>query len=186
MARAATVPVTLTIAAVAAVVATVGGDDEAWRRRRDAALEAAGELVDVGGHQVRRYQEGPGGGNAAVVLVHGAGDCADSWLPVRHRVAAFASLVCYDRPGLGGSPAGPPPDIERYLGELHHLVHSSTGAGPVVLLGHSLGGLIVQLYARRHPGEVAGLVLIDPTPAAVARKPESRQALPPPVWRRPC
>jgi pimeloyl-ACP methyl ester carboxylesterase len=155
---------------VSAVFAA-GAVYEAWSRRRDRALLSVGELVDVDGHQVRRYREADGSGSATVVLIHGAGDCADSWLPVRHRLASFARLVSYDRPGLGGSPAGPRPDVERYLGELHRLVNGSAVAGPLVLVGHSLGGLIAQLYAQRHPEAVAGLVLIDPTPAAVAREP---------------
>jgi pimeloyl-ACP methyl ester carboxylesterase len=156
---------------LSALSAAAGAAHETWSRRRDRALPSAGELVDVGGHQVRRYREADGNGGATVVLIHGAGDCADSWLPVRHRVASFARLVSYDRPGLGGSPAGPPPDVERYLGELHHLVNGSAVEGPVVLVGHSLGGLIAQLYAQRHADAMAGLVLIDPTPAAVAREP---------------
>jgi pimeloyl-ACP methyl ester carboxylesterase len=80
-------------------------------------------------------------------------------------------MVSYDRPGLGGSPAGPQPDVQRYIGELHRLVSGSTGTGDVVLVGQSLGGLIAQLYAQRRSEPVAGLVLIDPTPAAVAQEP---------------
>jgi pimeloyl-ACP methyl ester carboxylesterase len=164
-------PPALSLILTLSAVAAAGAAYEARSRRRDHALPSAGELVDVDGHQVRRYIEADGVGSGTVVLVHGAGDCADSWLPVRHRVASFARLVSYDRPGLGGSPGGPPPDVERYLGELHHVVRGHGVEGPVVLVGHSLGGLIAQLYAQRHPDAVAGLVLIDPTPAAVAREP---------------
>ena len=163
-------PTALSLILSVSAVAAAGAVYEARSRRRDHALPSAGELVDVDGHRVRRYIEADGGGSGTVVLVHGAGDCADSWLPVRHRVASFARLVSYDRPGLGGSPGGPPADVERYLGELHHVVRGHGVEGPVVLVGHSLGGLIAQLYAQRHPDAVAGLVLIDPTPAAVARE----------------
>jgi len=61
-------------------------------------------VVDVGGHQVRRYDAGSG--DTTIVLVHGAEDCVHSWLPVFRRVAEFARVIAYDRPGLGGSPAG--------------------------------------------------------------------------------
>jgi pimeloyl-ACP methyl ester carboxylesterase len=158
-------------AAAGAVLAAAGAGAgyESQSRGRDRALRQPGELVDVGGHQVRRHQAGSG--YPTVVLVPGAGDCGDSWLPVRDRVAAFARVVSYDRPGLGASPDGPPPDIERYLTELHQLLHSGADAGPYVLAGHSLGGLIAHLYTQRHPGDVAALVLVDATPDVIADDP---------------
>jgi pimeloyl-ACP methyl ester carboxylesterase len=157
---------------VLAAAAGAGAGCESQSRGRDRALRLPGELVDVGGYRVRRYEAGSG--YPTVVLVPGAGDCADSWLPVRDRVASFARVLSYDRPGLGGSPDGPPPDIERYLAELRQLLHTGADAGPYVLAGHSLGGLIAHLYSQRHPGDVAALVLVDATPDAIADDPGVR------------
>jgi hypothetical protein len=67
----------LTLAALAA--AGAGATLEAWSRRRDRSLPQLDALVDGGGHRLRRYEAGTG--EPPVVLIHGAGDCAASWLP---------------------------------------------------------------------------------------------------------
>jgi len=47
--------------------------------------------------------------------------------------------------------------------ERHELLVSAKVPGPLVLVGHSIGGLLVRLYAERYPPDVVGLVLVDPT-----------------------
>lgn len=118
---------------------------------------------------MRVYEQG--GGALTVVVAHGAGDCASSWAPVVQRITGFARVVTYDRAGLGGSQVGPPATLGRYLAELRAVIQATAWPGPVLLVGHSLGGLLVRMYARQHPGEVAGLVLVDATPGAVAGDP---------------
>jgi pimeloyl-ACP methyl ester carboxylesterase len=51
--------------------------------------------------------------------------------------------------------------------------------GPYVLVGHSAGGMHIQVYASQYPDEVAGLVLVDPTPAQLITSfsAEERQGL---------
>jgi pimeloyl-ACP methyl ester carboxylesterase len=124
--------------------------------------------VDVGTHRVRVYQHGEG--QPSVALVHGAGDCAASWTYVQGQVAPFSRVLSYDRAGIGGSEPGPPPTLERCLDELRRVLETAS-PGPCVLVGHSLGGLLVSLYAQRHPDQVRGLVLVDPTPEAIASDP---------------
>ncbi len=53
---------------------------------------------------------------------------------------------------------------QEVVDDLRALLVAAGEAGPYVLVGHSLGGLYVQLFAYQHPEEVAGLVLVDPTP----------------------
>ncbi|RKR86564.1 pimeloyl-ACP methyl ester carboxylesterase [Micromonospora pisi] len=153
--------------AVPAALLSAGVVYEAGSRCRDRALPWRGRLVDVGGYRLRRYDVGVGA--PAVVIIPGAGDCADSWLPVRQSLAPFTRVVSYDRPGLGGSEEGPPPTVDRDLTDLRRLLHDAAIRPPYVLVGHSLGGLTGCLYAQLHPAEVAGLVLVDSIPETVAR-----------------
>ncbi len=121
----------------------------------------AGRLIAAAGRQVRVYEEGAG--PPVVVIVAGPGDCADSWLPVRHQVAVCRRVVSYDRAGIGASDNSPPATVDRYLAELGAVIEAASPHGPVIPLGHSLGGLIARLYQQAQPDRVNGLVLLDST-----------------------
>jgi pimeloyl-ACP methyl ester carboxylesterase len=74
------------------------------------------------------------------------------------------AAVTYDRAGLGWSDRGPNPrDARQHAGELHTLLARAGIPGPYVLVGHSLGGLSVRMFADEYPNEVAGMVLIEAT-----------------------
>lgn len=152
-----------------ALLLSAGAAAEMKSRRQDNALPQRGRLIDAGGYRVRIYEAGASG--PSVVLVPGAGDCAASWIPVIDRTATFARVIGYDRAGLGGSENGPPAALDRYLAELSSVIAQAGADRPVILAGHSLGGLTVRVYAQQHPEDVAGLVLVDATPEAVAGDP---------------
>lgn len=72
--------------------------------------------------------------------------------------------VTYDRAGIGKSEAGPlPQTMAQNVFELHELLETANIKGPIILVGQSIGGLLVRLYAERYGKNVAGLVLVDPT-----------------------
>jgi pimeloyl-ACP methyl ester carboxylesterase len=132
-----------------------------------------GELIDTGQAQLRVYRAGTTG--PTVVICTGAGDCASSWTPVTSKLAAQCRVMSYDRPGLGGSPAGPAArSLERYLHELGAVLAHVREGQPVVLVGHSLGGVIARRYTELQPEHVAGLVLVDTTPYDIADEPGAR------------
>jgi pimeloyl-ACP methyl ester carboxylesterase len=54
--------------------------------------------------------------------------------------------------------------VQDSVDDLHALLTAAEITGPYVLVGHSLGGLIVRLYVSQYPAEVAGLVLVDGMP----------------------
>ncbi|THD58640.1 alpha/beta hydrolase [Phenylobacterium sp.] len=122
-----------------------------------------GEMVDVGGRRLRVVRAGGGGGRPTIVLEHGAFGCATDWTVVQEKLAAKGlSSLAYDRAGLGHSEPGPKPrDGRAIVADLAALLREVDEAGPFVLVGHSMGGLMVRLYALTHPGQVLGVVLVD-------------------------
>lgn len=128
-----------------------------------APAAAAGRRVDVQGHRLFIRCEGEG--SPAVVFDAGAGDTTAVWDWVVPEVRKLTRACAYDRAGLGRSDPGPTPRTSaRIAEELHDLLGRAGIRGPYVLVGHSFGGLNVRLFASRFPGDVAGLVLVDPTP----------------------
>ena len=156
----------------AALLPGTGADAEPVARRRDTQLPERGRLIDAGGYRIRVYEAGTSG--PCVVIVPGAGDCAASWIPVASQVARFARVISYDRAGLGGSEDGPPATLDRYLTELHGVIGQAGAEGPLILAGHSLGGLIARVFTASTPGQVAGLVQVDATPEAIVGDPGVR------------
>lgn len=112
-----------------------------------------------------RYEYAQAGhGRPVVVLESGLGGKLDWWSEVLPHVAGDSTIFAYNRPGYGASePAVTPRDGEHIVRELRTLLQNRGLQAPYVLVGHSLGGLYMQLYARRYPDEVAALVLVDST-----------------------
>lgn len=105
-----------------------------------------------------------GKGMPTVVFENGLGGRLDWWSKVLPDVATETTVFAYNRPGIGASsPATTPRNGVTVVEELRATLRAKGIAPPYVLVGHSIGGLYVQLYARRHPNEAAGLVLVDST-----------------------
>lgn len=99
-----------------------------------------------------------------VVFQSGLGDGGAVWKKAERALQNRYPVFSYDRPGYAGVPQAEggrdPCSIAR---ELHELLAARGLKPPYLLVGHSLGGLYQYVYARLYPGEVAGLVLVDPT-----------------------
>ena len=125
------------------------------------AYPPPGEMVDVGGY--RLHINCTGEGSPTVVIESGWGDSSAGWGWVQPEVAKTTRVCTYDRAGMGWSEASPEPRTAReFAKELHTLLEKANEPGPYVLVGHSMGGYTVRVYAHDYPEEVAGLVLIDP------------------------
>ena len=117
-------------------------------------------MVDVGGY--RLHINCTGSGSPTVVIESGWGDSSASWGWVQPEVAKTTRVCTYDRAGMGWSEASPEPRTAReYAKELHTLLAKANEPGPYVLVGHSMGGFTVLVYAHDYPDEVSGLVLVD-------------------------
>ncbi len=119
-----------------------------------------GELVEVNGNKMHIVCEGVG--SPAVILDSGLGDSYLSWRKVQPQIAAFARVCSYDRAGLGYSERTSEPRTSRVIAaQLHALLRAAGIAPPYVLVGHSMGGYDVRVFASAYPGEVVGMVLVD-------------------------
>lgn len=100
----------------------------------------------------------------AVVFENGLGARMEWWKKVLPEISGDTTTFAYNRPGYGHSDAASTPrDGAHIVDELRALLVSKGLKPPYVLVGHSLGGLYMQLFARRYPDEVAGLILVDST-----------------------
>lgn len=104
-----------------------------------------------------------GGGDPAVVLEAGIAASTLNWALLQPRLAAAANTYSYDRPGYGWSPlCSRECTLQRMSSDLHELVASLGVSKPYVLAGHSYAAYILRVYATRFPGEIAGIILVDP------------------------
>jgi pimeloyl-ACP methyl ester carboxylesterase len=122
-----------------------------------------GQFVDIGARRLRAVRAGPAASQPLIMLECGAFGCAADWAVVQERLAARGlRSLAYDRAGLGYSDPGPAPrDGQAVIADLEALLAALGETGPMVLVGHSMGGLFVRLFARRHPQRVRGVVLVD-------------------------
>jgi len=132
-------------------------------------LAAPGIKVDVGGHRLHLRCEGSG--TPTVVFEAGLPGSSLTWASVSGEVAGFATACSYDRAGYAWSEPSPATrSAGNIVRELHLLLRNSGIAPPFVLVGHSFGGLLMQMYASRHPDEVAGMVLVDSSHSGLAHQ----------------
>jgi pimeloyl-ACP methyl ester carboxylesterase len=139
-------------------------------------------LVDIEDGR-RIWLECRGEGSPTVIVEAGYRSPAAVWtddlvqpddprIMVLEGVAGFTRVCAYERPGAAGvidgelqpsrsDPVPMPRTAESVVSDLHALLQAAGVPGPYVLVGHSLGGLFVRLYAATYPDEVAGLVLVD-------------------------
>ena len=118
-------------------------------------------FVNVGRHCLHLRCEGDAA--PSVIFDSALGASSLSWSLVQSGVARAARACTYDRAGFSWSEAGPlPRTAGRIADELHELLVRAGIPPPYLLVGHSFGGLVMQLFASRHREAVAGLVLIEP------------------------
>jgi pimeloyl-ACP methyl ester carboxylesterase len=122
-----------------------------------ASAQPCGQAASLG------YCLYPGSG-PLLVLLSGLGNDMRSWSPsLIEALNRLGGVLIYDRRGYGLSAALPPRPVtaEAVAADLERLLQALRIREPVVLVGHSLGGLYAQYFARNYPRQVAAVVLID-------------------------
>ena len=103
-------------------------------------------------------------GAATVVFENGLDGKLNWWRKVIPEISKDATTFAYNRPGYGRSDLVSTPRDGLYIvEELRTLLKSMGLEPPYVLVGHSYGGLLMQLFARKYPDEVSALILVDST-----------------------
>lgn len=117
-------------------------------------------MVDIGGLSLHIHCIGEG--VPIVVLDSGLGLDGAAWDDVQPEVGRFTRVCAYDRAGRGYSSSAPKPHSNRQMAqELGVLLERAGQRGSYVLVGHSMGGMNVRLFASEHSDRVAGMVLVD-------------------------
>lgn len=138
------------------------------------------EKFTIADHKVNVSCSGsPTSEGPIVILLHGGGDDVTKLADFQKEISQDRRVCSYDRLGAGKSDK---PDGEQDYADVGKLltgvIDEVANGDPVVLVGHSMGGLISARYAPDHEDKVAGVVLLDATsPSAQAdltnRIPES-------------
>ena len=120
-----------------------------------------GRLVDIGGRRLHLVEMG--NGSPAVVIIPALADNVLQWLPVAEEVASETHACAYDRAEVGWSdpPARQRRTFDGMADDLYALLRVAGILPPYVLVGHSIGGVIARRFYVRHPGLVAGMVLVE-------------------------
>ena len=125
-----------------------------------------GRLVDLGGYRVHVLGEGEAKGGRPAIVWFAGGHAGGMAIHHLHRaLRGETRSLLIDRPGTGWSDTGPfPRTTAREAEEMVLALRNAGETGPFIFAGHSFGGLLCANIARRHPGLVHTLVLLDPTP----------------------
>lgn len=147
----------LLLASLPILVAVAWGYDAYTSARVTILFPPPGQFVQVGNARMHYICEGTG--EPTLVLIAGIPGGALNWTPVLPGLAEHHRVCAFDRLGQDWSdPAPHPRTFSTAVDELHSALQALGITRPVVV-GHSFGGALVQVYAARY--DVAGVVLVD-------------------------
>ena len=154
------------------------GFEYAVRRNAEVTYPPPGEMVDIGGR--RMHLDCRGNGSPTVLLESGLDTNGSlSWDKVHDALAAVTRTCAYDRAGVMWSePKEGPQDAEGVTADLHATLAAAGESGPLVMVGHSLGGPYIMNYTKQYGDDVKGLVFVD------CSHPDQMERLPPAIVRQ--
>lgn len=149
------------MAAIIPCLTGIGSMCQVVASARDVRVHRApGRLFDIDGCRLHVQMTGLDG--PSVILEAGLGGMSSAWGWIQPEASKFSRVVSYDRVGLGWSgPDSAPKTAVLTAQRLHNVLLHSGVHPPYVLVGHSMGGLFIRVFADLYPNEVAGMVLLD-------------------------
>jgi pimeloyl-ACP methyl ester carboxylesterase len=117
-------------------------------------------MIEVGRHRIEAIVYGAG--TPTVVIEPSFGGSAAEWQAIAERIAEETTVIAYNRAAYGASSrATDRRSAEQIAADLDGVLNGLGIAGPLILIGHSMGGVYLRVFAARHLDRVAGMVLVD-------------------------
>ncbi|MEG0384033.1 MAG: alpha/beta hydrolase [Solibacillus sp.] len=105
-----------------------------------------------------------GGSGIPIIILTGMGCSFDEWYEVTETLSKSNRVIMFHRPGLGDSEIhNEARNTQAVVNEINEIIHLLKLCEPILLVGHSYGGLCVQHFVKVHPKKVAGIILVDST-----------------------
>lgn len=129
-------------------------------KKFDKKFKPTGNFVTINDRKVHYVKSGEG--RASVIFEPGVQFWSTSWRGIQSEVSKFATSYSYDRGGMGFSEILEDIDSETYVNELNLLIEKLEIESPIILVGHSFGGVVINAFYNRFPDKVNGIILIEP------------------------
>ena len=126
-------------------------------------IDPPGKMYSVDGTKIHMYCIGPENNTQpTVIIISGGGTTSPIYHSLQKNLSETVHTCSYDRPGLGWSESNNvPPTAKNISDELYLLLQTAQIDGPIILAGHSLGGLVSLIYSAEHGEQVVGIAFID-------------------------
>ena len=126
-------------------------------------IEPPGKMYYVNGGEIHMLCTGPeDNSKPTIVIISGGTTPSFAYFDLQEKLSESVRTCTYDTAGIGWSPANDVPRTTKNLSsELHLLLQSANIDGPIILAGHSLGGITSLIYSSENEEQVAGIAFID-------------------------
>lgn len=121
-----------------------------------------GKMIKVDGREIHVNITGTKTSLPPILIETGTGNWSYDWSNIQEELSKHTVVITYDRAGYGWS--DPPSngfDIDMTINDINQILELSKIDTPVILIGHSVGGIYSRLFADKYPDKVSGMVLID-------------------------
>ena len=123
-----------------------------------------GKMYSINGGEIHMYCTGPENydENPTIIIISGAGTPSFVYSNLQENLSKTVRTCSYDTAGIAWSKANDVPYTTKNMSdELHQLLQTAQIDGPIILAGHSLGGIVSLIYSAEHESQVAGIAFID-------------------------